>query len=79
VFERILQGGREIDYDLVPLLRQLDAPLLFAQHDGCLLYTDEGYEDAVSAFPEARSCVTEKTCCADAAFAEALRAFAEEI
>jgi hypothetical protein len=54
-------------------------PLLFAQHEGCLLYTDEGYYDAVAAFPEARRCVTEKTCSADPGFAEAVRKFSEEI
>jgi pimeloyl-ACP methyl ester carboxylesterase len=79
VFQRLLKSGRQLDFDLVPLLRQLDVPLLFAQHDGCLLYTDEGYEDAVAAFPGAGRCVTEKTCSADPAFAEAIRDFAEEI
>jgi len=28
-------------------------PTLLARHKGCLLFTDEGFEDAVAAFPEA--------------------------
>jgi hypothetical protein len=35
-------------------LAQLDAPMLLAQHKGCLLFTEEGFDDAVAAFPRAR-------------------------
>ena len=79
VFEAILEAGREVECDLEDLLRSLNVPLLFAQHKDCVLYTDEGYEDAVAAFPVARTCVTEKTCPADPAFAIALRDFCAEI
>jgi pimeloyl-ACP methyl ester carboxylesterase len=34
-------------------LRRFDAPLLLVQHKGCLLYTDEGFEDAAAALPHA--------------------------
>jgi pimeloyl-ACP methyl ester carboxylesterase len=34
-------------------LRELDKPLLLAEHDPCLLFTKEGYEAAVAAFPDA--------------------------
>jgi pimeloyl-ACP methyl ester carboxylesterase len=78
-FEAILEAGKEVEYDLEDLLRALNLPLLFAQHRDCLLYSDEGYEDAVAAFPEARTCATEKTCSADPVFANALRGFCEEI
>lgn len=30
-------------------------PILLACHKGCLLFTDEGFDDAVAAFPEARA------------------------
>jgi hypothetical protein len=79
VFEAILDAGREVEYDLEELLRPLDIPLLFAQHKDCVLYTDEGYEDAVAAFPDARTCVTEKTCPADPDFAIAVRELCAEI
>ena len=32
-------------------LRRVEVPLLLAQHKGCLLYTDEGFDDAVEALP----------------------------
>jgi pimeloyl-ACP methyl ester carboxylesterase len=60
-------------YDLEPLLRGLDVPLLFGKHEGCLLSTDEGFADAVAAFPDARSISVPQPCCVSPAFAEALR------
>ena len=33
------------------LLRQLDKPLLIAKHEGCLVFTAEGYEDLFGSFP----------------------------
>jgi hypothetical protein len=53
--------------------------MLFAEHEGCLLHTPEGYEDAVAAFPEARRvAVTEKPS-TSAVFADALQAFCFEV
>lgn len=31
-----------------------DVPMLLAQHRGCVLFTEEGFDDAVAAFPGAR-------------------------
>jgi hypothetical protein len=33
----------------------LDVPMLIAQHKGCLMFTDEGFADAVAEFPQART------------------------
>ena len=33
----------------------LDCPLLLAKHEGCLLYTDAGFEDALAALPRAET------------------------
>jgi hypothetical protein len=44
---------RQEGEDLEPALRGLDVPLLLAEHRGCLLFTPEGYEEAVATFPEA--------------------------
>jgi hypothetical protein len=63
-----------VQYELEPLLRELNVPLLFGQHRGCLLSTDEGFADAVAAFPEARSISVPEPCCVSPAFAEALHA-----
>ena len=41
--------------DLEPALRGLRVPLFFAQHEGCVAFTSEGFEDAVAAFPNART------------------------
>jgi hypothetical protein len=54
---------------------QLDVPALLAQHQGCLMFTDEGFEDAVSAFPDATvvKCTDKPSTSVD--FATVLREF----
>ena len=59
-------------------LAQLDVPMLFARHKGCLLFTDEGFEDAVAAFPDARALTCAAKPSTDAAFSHALRTFCAE-
>jgi pimeloyl-ACP methyl ester carboxylesterase len=56
-------------------LKALDVPLLFAKHVGCLLFTAEGFEDAVAEFPEAETTSTEEKVSASPEFAAALREF----
>jgi pimeloyl-ACP methyl ester carboxylesterase len=60
---------------LEPALRRLDVPLLLAQHRGCLLFTREGYEDAVAAFPDAARASFEDKPSASPEFAARLRQF----
>jgi pimeloyl-ACP methyl ester carboxylesterase len=57
------------------LLGQLDKPLLLAKHDGCLVFTEEGYEDAVAAFPAADTASVQTATSASEEFAAALRDF----
>lgn len=57
------------------LLRRLDKPLLFSKHDGCLVFTAEGYEDAIAAFPDAQQVTMHKPSGASEEFADALREF----
>jgi pimeloyl-ACP methyl ester carboxylesterase len=66
---------RDHDEPMGELLGVLDCPLLFAKHEGCLMFTDEGFEDATGAFPDARTLATVKAPCADDEFASALRSF----
>jgi hypothetical protein len=54
-------------------LAALDVPLLLAKHEGCLGRTDEGFEDIVAAFPDARTVICPETCSSSPAFVEALR------
>jgi hypothetical protein len=62
-----------------PGLRDLGLPLLFAKHEGCLMHTDEGWEDAVAAFPEARTVICDRAPCTSPDFARALRAFCQDV
>jgi hypothetical protein len=56
-------------------LKELDVPLLFAKHNGCLLFTAEGFEDAVAEFPEAETVSTAEKPSASPEFAAVLRKF----
>src|SRR5215207_9343167 len=35
------------------LLAELEVPMLFAKHEGCLVFTPEGFEDLTSVYPDA--------------------------
>jgi len=54
-------------------LVEFDGPLLLAQHADCVLWTDEGFEDAIAAFPEARVVRCREIPPFDPEFGEALR------
>jgi pimeloyl-ACP methyl ester carboxylesterase len=56
-------------------LLELECPLLLAKHEGCLMSTDEGFEDAVAALPHAETAVLEEPPPASPDFAHALRRF----
>jgi len=56
-------------------LRDLGKPLLLAEHDPCLLFTKEGYEAAVAAFPEAMRITCREKPNLSAEFTDALREF----
>lgn len=60
-------------------LAELGVPLLLAKHDGCLGRTDEGFEDIVTAFPDANTVICPETCASSPAFAEALLEFSEKL
>lgn len=60
-------------------LASLDIPFLFAKHDGCLMQTEEGFEDAIAAFPEARTASCPRGCTEGPEFGKALRAFCNEV
>jgi pimeloyl-ACP methyl ester carboxylesterase len=73
VMERAAQESSE------ELLRGLGCPLLLAKHEGCLGWTDEGYEDAVAAFPEATTVAMTVKPSVSPEFAAKLREFCEEL
>jgi hypothetical protein len=61
------------------LIREIDVPLLFAKHEGCLGSTDEGFEDAVAAFPNAQTISVAQAPSVSSDFAEALRDFCKQL
>ena len=61
------------------LLGQLDVPILLAKHKGCLVFTEEGYEDAVRAMPDARRTSVGRAPSASEEFAAALRDFCKGV
>jgi pimeloyl-ACP methyl ester carboxylesterase len=60
-------------------IRDLEKPLLLAQHDPCLLFTKEGYEAATEAFPESMQVTCREKPSVSPTFAEALREFCREV
>ena len=65
--------------DIAPLIRGaiegVEMPLLLVRHEGCLMFTEEGYEDAVAALPDAARASTRDKPTVDPAFSEILREF----
>jgi hypothetical protein len=67
------------DEDIGALLAQVDCPLLFAKHVGCLGSTEEGFDDAAAAFPDARTVAVEDAPMSSERFADAIREFCEDV
>ena len=67
------------DAEIGQILAQVECPLLFAKHAGCLGSTEEGFEDAAAAFPRAKTVAVEDAPLSSEKFADALRDFCEEI
>jgi pimeloyl-ACP methyl ester carboxylesterase len=63
------------DTPIEPILREIDRPLLLAKHEGCLVSTEDGFEDAVAAFPDAPTFVSQDAPTVNPAYADALRSF----
>jgi hypothetical protein len=66
------------DDQIGDLLAQLDCPMLFAKHVGCLMSTEEGFDDAAAAFPMARTVEVEDAPLSSEKFADELRQFCNE-
>jgi hypothetical protein len=65
------------DEEFADLLAQVHCPLLFAKHVGCLGSTEEGFNDATAAFPEAKTVAVEDAPLSSEKFADAIREFCE--
>jgi hypothetical protein len=78
VAARFGQLMQESDRSMAETLHRFEArgvPMLFGKHEGCLMFTPEGYADAVAAFPAAHTTSTAEKPSASPAFAEALHSF----
>ena len=73
-YETIKEDTESIE----PHLRELDVPFLFAKHEGCIAGTEEGWEDAVAAFPDATTISVSLDPAVSEESADALRAFCLE-
>jgi pimeloyl-ACP methyl ester carboxylesterase len=67
------------DDQIEGLLAKLDCPLLFAKHEGCLMATEEGFDDAAAAFPQARTISVREAPQSSEKFADAMREFCEDV
>ncbi len=79
IASRVWDANTKRPEPLAELLSQLDVPMLLVKHDGCLVFTEEGYEDAVRALPEARRTSVGQAPSASDEFAAALRDFCESV
>ena len=79
LLKELEEGISEEGGSLEPFLRELDLPLLLAQHSDCIVFTPYGFEDFVEAFPDAATVATHASPCMSADFAGALRTFAESL
>jgi len=79
LLEELEAGIAERGGSLEPFLRELDLPLLLAKHEDCIVFTPHGFDDAVAAFPDARTVATHASPCLSGDFADALREFAESL
>jgi len=70
--------GRERE-PLGEMLRAYGGPLLFAQHVGCISFTEEGFRDAAAAFPEASVLRVPQVPSTRPEFVAALREFCEHV
>jgi hypothetical protein len=61
--------------DFVEKLRALDVPMLLAQHRGCLLFTEEGFDDALAVLPDAEAVRVDDKPSTSVEFAGVLREF----
>jgi pimeloyl-ACP methyl ester carboxylesterase len=60
-------------------LHEAGVPLFLAEHRDCLVFTEEGFQEAVAAFPDAPVLSTVEKPSASPEFAEALRSFCEDV
>jgi hypothetical protein len=61
------------------LIEGLDLELLLVKHNGCLMFTEEGFEDAAAAYPAAATAAVDDKPSVSDEFAAQLREFCETL
>jgi hypothetical protein len=79
VASRVWESNLARDEPIGELLAELDIPMLLSKHESCLVFTPEGYEDAVRALPQARRTSVSRASSASEEFAAALKDFCEQV
>lgn len=79
IAEALWEAISEEPIDIGALLAGVEAPLLLVEHQGCLMFTEEGFKDAVAAFREASTYSFPEPGTISEAFAGALRSFCAEV
>jgi pimeloyl-ACP methyl ester carboxylesterase len=69
--------GAAAEEDLEPTMRGLGVPMLLVEHEGCLMWTSEGFEAVSAAFPDATTASMELKPSVNPEFAGLLREFCE--
>jgi pimeloyl-ACP methyl ester carboxylesterase len=65
--------------DIAARLEELDKPMLLVEHDGCLAFTKEGWDEIRARFPDAVTASTTVKPSTSREFATALREFCSEL
>jgi pimeloyl-ACP methyl ester carboxylesterase len=78
--ENMLRGWEALTApaDYAETIVRFDCPMLLVKHEGCLMSTDEGFEDAAAAMPEAKTAAVLEAPPNSPEFAAILRDFCEE-
>ena len=79
-YSDVLENGRRYEIAVRSALDELmDKPMLLVHHEGCIMFTPEGFEDAVAALPDAATAATFNKPSVDPAFDGILRGFVEQL
>lgn len=76
----ILANAEIYAAEILTALEELpQRPTLLVQHEDCIMFTREGFEDAAATMPNAETTSTHSKPSVDPAFADTLRAFVERL
>jgi hypothetical protein len=78
-YRELLEHEHELEGRVDGALRELSIPLLLVRHEGCLMFTKDGYDEIVAALPDAARATTTAKPTVDPAFSAILRDFCTKL